>query len=130
MELTEFATDGKLREEGTWIEFDDAKFLIRSSDSQAYRRGQMKLAASKVGRFGNNAEKIIEASIELLAKTILLDWKNVKNKGEDFPCTEANKRTLLKHSELRDFIASEAQNLANFRTEAAAEDAETFQKGD
>lgn len=130
MDLNEFSTDTNLRESGSWVEFDDASFLIRSTDSKAYRRAQLKVASKAKNRLAKDAEKIVKASAEMIADAILLDWKNVTDNGVALECNRENKLKLLKHPELRDFIATEAQDLENFKREAAGEDAAEVKSGD
>jgi hypothetical protein len=132
MNLNEYKTDETKKKEGIWVEFDDARFLIRSTDTSKYRRA-VQAAAKK--RNPAAVRKDIETQtalgIEAVAEGILIDWEGVEDDGTPVECNRENKIAVLTQvPALRDHLATEAGDMANFSAEGVSADADDFREGD
>lgn len=128
MELKSYVSDETMKKEGVWVPFDGSEFKIRSTDSPAYRR-----AVDAAARKRNPAkvrkciETQTELGIEAIAIGVLLDWKGLTDGGAEVECTTKTKIAVLTQvSALRDFLATEAGDLANFQAEGTVADAGDF----
>ena len=131
MDITKLKQDTDLAESGVWVDYDDASFLICSTDSRRYRRVVTKLAKKRnPATMRKDPEAMHEMTVESLAEGILIDWKNVKDGDKDLPPTLENKIRLCEIESIRTFLATEAQDFANFQREALAEDAAELKSGD
>lgn len=130
MNIATFQKDASLADGGVWVEFEDARFKIRSTDSPTYRRILAALVKQKGTRVQKDAEALLDVSIEGLAKAVVIDWENVEENGQPLPCTLENKLKVLEIEPIRNFIAGEAQDLANFQQEATRADADSLKSGD
>jgi hypothetical protein len=130
MDITALQTDKALKNEGIWVEYADARFLIRSYDSPAYRRAMLKAAKPERNAIGKDPEAAIRAATKAMAEAIILDWEGVEENGQPLPCTPENKLRLMEIQELREFIAAESQDAANFRREGLAADAADLKSQD
>lgn len=92
---------------GVWRELHGAEFLIARSDnkrflsriSEEYTKHQEKIDAG-----GEEAEKLSEKIMaEVMAETVVLDWKGVAYKGKPFPYSKANVVKIFTQPEMRDF---------------------------
>lgn len=116
MNIQDFAGDKALEENGTWVPFDDARFLIGSHMNQRHRKALARLAKKNQKAMRTNDEAAIEElTIEAMAEGLVLGWEGVKNGTEAFPHTKENAIALLKIRTFRDFVANESQNLRNFQ---------------
>lgn len=132
MDIQKLTTgDGNLKKTGVWKTFQDAKFLIASSDTPAYRRALHKATKKRGAKVRKDAQAIHEVAIEAMGEACLLDWQGVTSGGEPHPATVENRIALLTASEeLRSFVAEEAQDLANFEREGQRDDADEIKSGD
>ena len=132
MNVQSYASDEAKKKEGIWVEFDEARFKIRSTDSPGYRRA-VDAAAKKRNPTAvrKDIETQVQLGIEATAKGILLDWEGVMNGDEALECTIENKIAVLTAVvPLRDFLNAEASDLANFQSEGVVADADDFREGD
>lgn len=124
-----YAVDESKELGGTWMEVGDAELLIARAGNKAY----IKLLGKEVERNQRALDRKDEAAdalsdkimIHVLAKTILLGWKNVKFKGEPIEYSEDNAKMLLAIKDFRrevikladDFnafkVAEEVENVKN-----------------
>tara|TARA_R110000803_G_scaffold209965_3_gene280587 strand:- start:16165 stop:16563 length:399 start_codon:yes stop_codon:yes gene_type:complete len=125
MDLTELKTDDKTALEGSWIEYGDAKFLVRHTNTKAYRKAIQKAGKGKApSQLRKNVELQTSFGIEVIVDAVLLDWEGLTKDGKNFPFNRKNAFELLNLSEpIRNFIAEEAQEVANFQQEGEADDA-------
>ena len=130
MDISKLKQDESLAADGVWVEMEDARFKIRSTDSKTYRKAMTKIAKRNQTRLRKDPEAIHEATIEGLADGILIDWQGIEENGQPLPCNDANKRKVLQIETIRTFLATEAQDLANFQREGQAEDAADLKSGD
>jgi hypothetical protein len=132
MELKSYKTDEAMKKEGVWVPWDGSEFLIRSTDSAGYRRAVSAAAKKRnPAKVRKDIETQTELGIEAVALGILLDWRGVTDGGEPVECTKEAKLAVLKQvPDLRDFLTTEASDMANFQAEGVVADAESFHEGD
>lgn len=136
MDLTKrFGTDPIAVEEGSWVIVPGgppgepvAQVKIARMPNKAYRKEFQRLSQHHRER-GNNVEKselAVDIVAQAMARTILLDWKNVELDGEplgDYSYEKALK--ILSDERLVDFkewVINEATRMQNFRIKALEED--------
>lgn len=129
MNLTDYKTKGL--DDGVWLEFDGAQFLVASSKSNrfttAIARRTRKLNQTELRR---RPEILLKLSHAVMAEECLLDWKGVTVGDEPFPCTPENKAALMDLPDFRDWLATACGDLDNYREEALAADAAALKSGD
>lgn len=121
-----YAVDEAKEQNGTWLEVGDAEFLVARSGNKAY----VKLLGKEVERnqkvLDRKDDKADEVSdkimIDVLAATILLDWKNVSYKGESLPYSKDNAKTLLAHKEFRHEIMKLSSDFNSYKLAQEAEE--------
>ncbi len=112
-------------ENTAWVEGPEgSRFHIRSTEAPIYRQRILALGRQNSHRLKRDTELQQKITVQCMAETILIDWDGVTDNGQPLPCTPENKLTILAIPEIRDLVSSEAQDLANFRQEAAAKDAD------
>ncbi len=129
MNIASMKTD-EARAKGVWLPYDGAEFLVAYAESTAYKRAvnkaRLKRSPAEIRR---KPELLEQIAAEAMAEAVLLDWRGVKNGEEDFPCTPANKLTLLAIPEFRDWLATQCNDANNFKSEAIASDAADLKSG-
>lgn len=122
MDLKTFRAD-PTKQDGTWIEYGDARFLIASAHSPAYKKALRKRVAKIPPHLLKSQPALAEkAATEVMAKHVLLDWTGVTESGKPLESTEENRRDALEIPAFGDWVAEQALNLANFQLEGEAED--------
>jgi len=115
MELNELKFDDA-KMDGVWVEYGDARFLIRSTQSKAYQRAvqreQKKYSPHEVRK---NPEVQTKIAIEAAAVAIVVDFEGVTENGAPLENTLENRRKLMAAPALRDWIADQATDLSNFQ---------------
>lgn len=138
MDISKLKTDDK-KAKGTWIKApwseDDetpAEFLIAyTGASKEYKRTLVKGTRKYSQVELKNKPELAEAiTREAIAEGILLDWRGVKEGDKPLPCTRENKLLVLSIPEIQEWVWNQANEAANFRAEALAEDADTLKSGD
>lgn len=114
-----YATDDTKEKDGIWVEIGDSEFLIARAGnpnyvkklSRSFERNQKFLE-----RKDEAAEKLSEKLlVEVIADTILLDWKNVQFKGEEFPHNRDNAIALLNIKDFRKQVMQHADDFAAYK---------------
>lgn len=114
-----------------WIDGPEgSRFLIRSTESRPYKNRIASLANQNAHRLRKNPTLQQKLAAQAMAETIIVDWEGITDAGEPLPCTEENRLRLVEIPEIRDLIATEAQDLANFRREGVALDSDDLKSGD
>lgn len=128
MQINDYRTDANLERQGKWVDFDDARFLIASNNNAAYRRVIARLARTKYQQALRKQDIAAQEkmTIDAMAETILLGWENVKDGDTELPYSIENARRLLEIPAIREFVAVESQNIANFQTRAEAADTDAI----
>lgn len=124
-----FATDEKLEIEGRWVPFDaNTSFKIARSYNKHFSRIFQRLYnANKLAiqAKGDTAEELADNIMcEVMAKTILLDWKGpVKIKGEDLGAYSIDgAKKALKLKGFREWVQTQADDTASYKVEQDEED--------
>lgn len=114
----EYAVDLKAETKGVWRQLGTADFLIARSDNEEYLKHVTEswdANREKIEKGGKAADKLsTKLMAEIIADTILLDWKNVGFEGVEMPYSRDNVVKLFTDPSLRDFhnailrLASEA----------------------
>lgn len=124
-----FATDEKLEIEGRWVPFDTkTSFKIARAYNKHFSRLFTRLYNSNklaIQSKGKEAEELSERIMcEVMAKTILLDWKGpVAIKGEDlgtYSVEAAQKALMLKG--FREWVQAQADEVSAYKVEQDEED--------
>ncbi len=121
MDLSDLQTDPKLTSEGVWVEFGDARFKIRSIEDPSFQKAATAWNRKYPAHIADRAEHVAR---NVYADAVLLDFEGITDKGAPLPNTRDNRVLLLRSKTISDFVAAEAQNLANFRTEAIQAEAD------
>lgn len=115
----QFAVNETRENEGTWMEMGDAEFLIARSGNKNYARMLTKAVERHkraLDRKDDAADKLSDQiMIDVVAKTILLDWKGVGYQGKELPYSEANAKMLLGIKDFRRQILELADDFDAFK---------------
>jgi len=100
-----FATDTTKETDGIWVDIGDAQFLVARAGNQKYAKKLSKLFERNqklLERKDAAADKLSEKlMVEVLAETILLDWKNVQYEGKDLAYSRESAEMLLNIKDFR-----------------------------
>lgn len=124
MDLNTLTTAADLENNGVWLNYDDARFLIGASGRPAYTRALQRHATKFPQRkLARDTEVQETVALETMADAVLLDFTGIEFDGKALDGKSRTDRLrVLAIRPLRDWIAAEAANLENFqRAEAAAE---------
>ena len=125
-----FGTDKNLEENGVWITIDDTsavhiarfknkKFLTKARAYMRKHRAYVEL----------NGDLPDEVNRKLVAETILLDWKGIKDEGKDVKYSqEAACKIFEKYPDFLESIVDISKDREAFRVEEIAADKETLGK--
>lgn len=124
--FAQFATDETKEEDGVWVELsDDAAILVARSGNKKYSkmiaREYEKNKKILDGKNDVADAKSEEIMIEVLAKTILLGWRNIQFKGEELPYSLENAKMLLKVKDFRKLVGGYADDSSAFKMLAEEE---------
>ena len=124
MDLTNYRTDAAKKQEGVWIPFfENSQVKIAHFENEefkaAYRRETAVFTRTKRDATPDEASEIM---IKLMARHIILDWKGIKDGGEDLPFSiEAAENLLREVDAARERLVNEAKDWSNFRKKADEE---------
>jgi hypothetical protein len=100
-----FATDTTKETDGIWVDIGDAQFLVARAGNQKYAKKLSKLFERNqklLERKDAAADKLSEKlMVEVLAETILLDWKNVQYEDKDLAYSRESAEMLLNIKDFR-----------------------------
>ena len=132
LEIKSLSIDPVAAEEGTWANFMGAKFLIarHNSDKANQLRSTLTLERwEEITANDENAHQLArQIGTKVLAEAVLLDWKDVGDKGEELKYTAEVGYTYLIDPRFRDlvqFIENYSMNRSNYRERAEAEVADS-----
>lgn len=113
----------KLKDEGVWEEFGGARWLIGRAGSTEWLKAQEhfeKPFKKKIAKDTLSATAKRDINLKSLARSILLDWKDVEEDGKAIPYSEEIAVEMLKDDpELLEFIMDVALDNDNFKAEQA-----------
>lgn len=109
MDLSRFKTDTALEDEGVWTTIDassDAQIRVARIGNRRYRETMARRLkpyrrALRAGTLDDSVTERITA--EVLAETVLLDWRGVSADGVPLPYSREAARDLLLDPAYRDF---------------------------
>lgn len=118
-----YATDTKKELEGVWKDLDgSSKVLVARAGNRLYARALEAAAKGRKAELSKKDEKsdavAEELLIEVMAETVLLGWDGIGYKGKPMTYSVENAKTLLKHRDFREVIASISDDINNFKAEA------------
>lgn len=120
-------------QEGVWFKWEDAELKVASINSKRYQRILQDKQApyrAQIRRGTLPDETREELATEAMAEAILVDWKNVKENGQDVPYSVAEaKRLLAAYPRFAALVAEFAMNEAAFQAELDEEGIESLKKG-
>ena len=114
--FSDFAVDEALSQDGVWVKYTgDVEFLVARAGNKHYRKVAQNLYDKNRrmldGKNDAATEKLIEITVEAMAKAILLNWRgDVQFQGEPLPYSLENARKILRMERLRDFIDGVAKD--------------------
>jgi len=125
MDLKKFATNKNKEVDGIWHDLGDGLSVLvaraRNTKYIAELRLRMKPYQNRLQRNDSTMEEIAEKVItEVMAKTILLDWKGMENDGKKFPYSYENCVAVLsdkKYTDFRELIEGLADDMSAYRDE-------------
>lgn len=124
MDFNQFATDEKAEIEGRWFPIGDSQVLIARTGNPKYRdlvRKKLRsyVTSLKMGMLDENVQESV--MVEIIARTILLDWKGFTKGGEPYAYTVAAAQEMLgKFKDFREFVVTNADDMQNYKAESAA----------
>lgn len=126
MDLFSLVTDIKLENQGTWVPYGDATFLVARSGNKKYNRRMAD--AYKTNRVvleleDDSSDAMSEEIFsDVIANAILLGWKGVSWKGSSLDYSVENaKMVLLASRDFRNIIARMSDDIENYRVKAEVE---------
>lgn len=97
--LNSFAIDVEKEETGIWEELGGMEFLVAKAGNKDWKNLYKKLEAAKFGKSSRNKERDPEIELDILiqclAKTAVLDWKNVTLDGEELKYSKEKAYEIL-----------------------------------
>ena len=117
-----FATNPKKEVEGVWVQGPDgAEFLIARMGNESFKKLSQELAKPhrRLIQLGKLDDKVVqEITAEVMARTILLGWKGVKEGGKAIEYSpETAKRWLLAYKDFAEFISGTAATQSLYQDE-------------
>lgn len=127
--FAKYATDESLENNGTWREIGGgAEVLVARAGNKQYGKLLTKLVEQH-RKVLDVADEVADAKsddimVEVLAKTILLGWKNIEFKGKALDYSLDNAKTLLKVKDFRRVVVGLSDELQAFQTKEETEQGE------
>lgn len=117
------------QQDGVWTPYAGGEFLIASINSHAFMRYYNSLQRphqKQIEKGTLDPAVSQEILCRALSKYILLDWKNVGDKGAPLAYSvETAFNALMANPELRSFVQEFSIDVSNFRAEEEAEEAKS-----
>lgn len=118
-----FATDLNAEVEGVWFSLSKTASvkLARASNDRfnaALRKAMEKFQPELEGNDEATAAASDKIMIDLMAETILLDWKGLQFKGKDVPYSAEMARTMLAVKDFRKRITQLSESFEAFKVKA------------
>jgi hypothetical protein len=121
--FSSYATDETSEVEGTWFNLSKtASVRVARSGNSNFATGLRKaMEKHSVELEGNTpeADQVAEGlMVDLMADTILLDWKGLQFKGKDVAYSREMARTMLRIKDFRKKISGFSDNFESFKAKA------------
>ncbi|RTL04403.1 hypothetical protein EKK58_10545 [Candidatus Dependentiae bacterium] len=126
-----FGTDANLEETGVWIELD------KTSSIKIARMGnkRSKEMATRLNKSAKIANKYSLSDVgeddltDIIAHTVIIDWKGIKLKGQELPFSVENAKKVLKeYKDFRGLILELSTEMETFRKIEIEEGKENLKK--
>ncbi len=130
MKFSELCTDPEKENEGIWSDLGAGfEVLVARTGNKNYKRLVAKLSKPHVQAFKARTiegEVLEEITMEAIAKTVLLDWKNLQgDDGKDIPYSPEKAVELFKKSgDFYNMVCEIGADRTNFQEVSAAQDLE------
>lgn len=126
-EINDLRTDAKMEKEGVWVEEAGGLKLkiarLENPDYQRFMARKTKPFRNQIrrGNLESVREKMDLIIREAFARFILLDWKNLTDKGKSLKYAYENAYRILGIKDFFEIVESYAANAEIFRQETKAE---------
>lgn len=121
-----FGTDEELVEKGVFVNVGDAEVRIRKWENEDFNRLFRKKMQPYRGQSQNGTldDDVVEGIMnEVIAETIVVDWKNVTRAGDEVECNKENVIEALEdYPDFREEIINQAETISNFQKNQLEED--------
>ena len=116
------AEPNQLLENGTWIPYQDAEFLIAHAGNAKFQRAMARLQKPFRRKIEKNEMDPVDQKkilIQAMSEAILLDWRKVEDdEGKAVAYDRKAGQMLLTNDEsFREFVMEFAMDLQNFKDE-------------
>lgn len=129
MDLSNFKTDNKLEEEGSWVQVGkDAKIKVARIRNKKYLKLFKRLAAPYKSsiRKGSLEDSVADDILnKCIAETVLLDWKGLSVEGSELEYSSEEAYKILSNPEYKDFkdmVVEIADDMEVFKNNEEEED--------
>ena len=123
-DIESIKTDAKKEAEGVWVDFAEGiQLKIARARNPKYAellRTLVDPVRKDIRNDKLSTDDFADILLEVRAKTVLLDWKNIEEKGKVVPYSSAKAMEYFKNPELKDFY--------NFVV-AISENSDQYKKG-
>ncbi len=125
MDLAEFKYDKKKSVEGVWVDLDNETSLLVARMNNPKYREMFQREFAKVRHSVNkkvlDEESANQIMLRCKAETILLDWKGLKENGEELEYSKETAHRVLNESEwLNELVEEIAREQEFFKAEVEA----------
>jgi hypothetical protein len=124
MDLSVYAVDEKLAEEGIWrkLSIGHGRVKVAKKDNPAYRACVSRIILALPATADVNDEKVMDKILsQAMAETILVDWEDLADEGEELEYShEAAFKMLDKYPEFREEVALISIERRNYNPEKFA----------
>jgi hypothetical protein len=112
----EYGTDPRKEDEGVWHEIRGGQFLLKRINNPEWRKRVFRQARQARGR--RRSDEQDDMTIDLLVNTVILDWKDVEEKGQPLEFSKVEcKNILIKYPDLMDEIVDRASDIEAYQKE-------------
>lgn len=126
-----FGTDANLEETGVWIELDKTS-SIKIARMGNKRSKEMATRLNKSAKIANkySLNDVGEDDLtDIIAHTVIIDWKGIKLKGQELPFSVENAKKVLKeYKDFRGLILELSTEMETFRKIEIEEGKENLKK--
>ena len=125
MDIKDFFTDEEKEEQGVWVDCGDGlEIKVRRMFNSHFNRVLAAKRKPMGRRYDRSTELQEQVLVEVIAETVLIDWKGLENAGKPLKYDAKTALDLLKRSrDFRNIVSLAADDVGNFQSEEAEEDA-------
>lgn len=126
-----FATDESLEENGVWVTMDEKSAIkVARINNKNFKAEAAKLKNGGAAVAAKYTKEIPDdVLIQLIAKTILLDWRGIALKGEELPYSRENAvMVMTQYKDFMTLVVELANERETFRQAEIEEGKKTLKK--